>query len=411
MNSEEQTTPIVEAWLKGTSDTPYGTEMGVGRVKSRVRQTRQRGRRWPMLSFQRTPAHAPGLPATNGHSPTAIGRTMPMFSATKFVVAGVIVALFGGFMLIAQPFEQQGESVPGAATGGPGTFSPAGTLAEARGSHTATLLPDGRVLVVGGWVGGSGGGGSAEVWDPVTASFGPAGSLAEARSGHTATLLPDGRVLVVGGFGDDDVLASAEVWDPETGSFGPGGSLAEARARAAAALLPDGRVLVVGGDGNVNSNVASAEVWDPATGMFASAGSLEFARFFLTATALPDGRVLVVGGRGDGDVKKRQTLAEVWDPVTASFGPAGSLAEARWVHTATLLPDGRVLVVGGMFHNVLTSPEVWDPVTASFGPAGSLAEGRAGHTATLLSDGRVLVVGGEDGGPLASAEVWEASDG
>ncbi|MFV2063468.1 MAG: kelch repeat-containing protein, partial [Chloroflexota bacterium] len=128
-----------------------------------------------------------------------------------------------------------------------GAFSPAGSLAEARGVHTATLLPDGRVLVVGG-----GGDGdllaSAEIWDPVTASFGPAGSLGDARHSHTATLLPDGRVLVVGGGGSDGgVLAAAEVWDPATASFAPAGSLAEARILHTATLLPDGRVLVVGG--------------------------------------------------------------------------------------------------------------------------------------------------------------------
>ncbi len=89
-----------------------------------------------------------------------------MFSATKFVVAGVIVALFGGFLLSGALTTRQGESVPGAATGGPGTFSPAGTLTEARANHTATLLPDGRVLVVGG---DGRSNVSAEDWDPMTA--------------------------------------------------------------------------------------------------------------------------------------------------------------------------------------------------------------------------------------------------
>ena len=105
--------------------------------------------------------------------------------------------------------------------------------------------------------------------------------------------------------------------------------------------------------------------------------------------------------------------AEEGPSATGTFGPAGSLAEARISHTATTLPDGRVLVVGGQnLGGILASAEVWDPATASFGPAGSLAEGRRDPTATLLSDGRVLVLGGEDDDHfLASAEVWEPSDG
>jgi hypothetical protein len=105
------------------------------------------------------------IPQRRSFVPQLTSRFQSMFSATKFVAAGVIVALFGGFLLIAQPFEQQGELAPGAASAGPGTFSPAGSLAEARENHTATLLSDGRVLVVGGWGGGDFFS-SAEVWEP-----------------------------------------------------------------------------------------------------------------------------------------------------------------------------------------------------------------------------------------------------
>ena len=116
--------------------------------------------------------------------------------------------------------------------------------------------------------------------------------------------------------------------------------------------------------------------------------------------------VMVLGAGG--------TLAAEDEPAAVgTFGPAGSLTGARTGHTATLLPDGRVLIVGGCCDDDLASAEVWDPATASFGPAGSLAEVRSGHTATLLPDGRVLVVGGdEQGGDVhASAEVWAPSDG
>jgi hypothetical protein len=139
------------------------------------------------------------------------------------------------------------------------------------------------------------------------------------------------------------------------------------------------------------------------------------ARYSHTATLLPDGRVLVVGGTaGDDGIL---ASAEVWDPATGTFGPAGSLAEAREWHTASPLSDGRVLVVGGAdgvdalsppdFEGILASAEVWDPATVTFGPAGSLVRGRHDHTATPLPDGRVLVVGGWNGDDLFIAtEVW-----
>ena len=190
------------------------------------------------------------------------------------------------------------------------------------------------------------------------------------------------------------VTVAAEEEPSSTGSFSPAGSLVEARISHTATPLPDGRVLIVGGQ-NLGSILTSAEVWDPVTASFGPAGSLAEARWGHTATLLPDGRVLIVGGAyydEDGDAEAFAS-AEVWDPVMASFGPAGSLAEARWGHTATLVPDGRVLVVGGR-GDVLASAEVWDPATASFCPAGSLAEVRMVHTATHLSSYRVLVVGG-----------------
>jgi hypothetical protein len=156
----------------------------------------------------------------------------------------------------------------------------------------------------------------------------------------------------------------------------------------------------------------------PGSGMFSQAGSLAGTRYHHTATLLPDGRVLVVGGM---DADRTIGSAEVWDPVTDTCGPAGSLPEARSSHTATLLSDGRVLVVGGGGpcqvpgtlscdsdgNGVLASAEVWDPATATFGPAGSLVRGRYNHTATPLPDGRVLVVGGWNGDDLFIAtEVW-----
>ncbi len=278
----------------------------------------------------------------------------------------------------------------------------------------------GRVIVIGGLADNAGNAedflASAELWDPSGGVFVPTGSLAETRIDHTATLLADGRVLVVGGVRVSIVpQAFAEVWDPATGSFSAAGSLADTRSYHTATLLPDGRVLVVGGLTFTRDGAeihASAELWDPATGSFGPTGSLAEARMLHTATLLLDGRVLVVGGTArDADGWIPGASTEIWDPDTGTFTPAGSLAEARSDHTATLLPDGRVLIVGGGAFPAegaaTRSAELWDPATSAFSPAGSLAQGRDSHTATVMPDGRVLVVGGDDGAgnALASAEL------
>lgn len=304
-----------------------------------------------------------------------------------------------------------------------GAFERAGRLAEPRAAHSMTALGDGRVLVVGG-PGGPGSEGfsdSAELWDPDSQSFEPTGSLSQARAMHTATRLDDGRVLVIGGTDGDRARSLAEAWDPVTGSFAPAGSLARGRASHTATLLADGRVLVVGGwDWRSEPALASAEVWDPATETFAPAGTLLHAREHHTATRLEDGRVLVVGGRHRSLETADTAMAETWDPATATFAPAGTLAEHRLSHTATLLPDGRVLVIGGLDpvtevdptvegHGLATA-ELWDPATASFGPGGVMDGATAMHTATLLEDGRVLVVGsfyGDDEELISMARTWE----
>ncbi len=183
-----------------------------------------------------------------------------------------------------------------------------------------------------------------------------------------------------------------------------------ARAHHTASLLEDGRVLVAGGFNNSGSDLLSAEVYDPATRLFTPTGDFATARRNHTATHLPDGKIMVVGGyHGTGEVMEALSSVEIYDPETGIWNATGSLGTARFSHTATLLPDGNVLVVGGENGGgPLASAEIYDPNEGSWSYTGSMTSPRTGHTATLLREGRVLVVGGEDiHGAQASTELYD----
>ena len=173
--------------------------------------------------------------------------------------------------------------------------------------HTATLLPNGKVLVAGGYDGNSVALASAELYDPASGTWTATGSLATARDGHTATLLPNGKVLVAGGLDSSQVaFASAELYDPASGTWTATGSLATARYIHTATLLPNGKVLVAGGL-TAAALLASAELYDPASGTWTATGSLATARYSHTATLLPNGKVLVAGGSDDSSSRARNS--------------------------------------------------------------------------------------------------------
>jgi Ca2+-binding RTX toxin-like protein len=328
---------------------------------------------------------------------------------------------------------------PRASAAGSGFFSPTGEMSVPREGAAAAPLPDGRVLVAGGryydvdyeyYPGDYPS--SAEVFDPATGTFSSAGvgSMGTPRWAAAAAPLPDGRVLVAGGFyfdfgdGSDHFLSSAEVFDPATGTFSSAGigSMSVPRFGAAAAPLPDGRVLVAGGN-NGSSDLSSAEVFDPATNQFSSSGmgSMVTARFAPAAAPLPDGRVLVAGGHYYDGGGHYLSSAEVFDPATGTFSSAGigSMSAPRERAVAAPLPDGRVLVAGGHYYDggghYLSSAEVFDPATGTFSSAGigSMTIARDLAAAAPLSDGRVLIAGGilsVDGGfnffYLSSDEIF-----
>jgi hypothetical protein len=293
-----------------------------------------------------------------------------------------------------------------------GTFAGTGSMAHARAHATATLLPDGTVLVTGGWAVSSPLN-TAEVYDPATGTFSATGSMLHPRSDHTATLLPDGHVLIVGGMGNAATPATAELYDPATRTFTATGSLATGRNYHTATLLPNGRVLVAGGLNDACGtyhDCASAELYDPATGLFTATGSMAQGHALHTASLLSDGRVLIAGGQHYiASVKE----AELYNPATGTFSPAGNmLSGGRHAHTATVLQDGRVALMGGIGVSSSAGGSPGSTSVETYSPAGGFVVGaplhqaRAFHTATLLPDGSVLVVGGADGEHvLSSAEV------
>ena len=221
--------------------------------------------------------------------------------------------------------------------------------------------------------------------------------------------MSDGRVLVTGGWDNNgDILTSAEVYDPVRSGWLSAAPLRNARAGHAALTLPDGRVLVVGGcfgsqaSGAVSSPgqpwdvQAIAEIYDPRADSWQAAGQLAEGRCWPTATLLADGRVLVVGG---SDRTGRPVAgAELYDPLRGSWSSAGRLHVAREGHTATLLPDGQVLVAGGYNGEALASTEQYNPAANTWAPAASMRQARAYHTAALLQNGKVLAIGGATAG-------------
>src|SRR6266403_2567332 len=229
-----------------------------------------------------------------------------------------------------------------------GTWTATGSLGTARTLHTATLLPNGKVLVAGG-NNYSCTLGSAELYNVGSWTWTATGSLCTARTCHTATLLPNGKVLVVGDAAANGLpLGSAELYDPASGTWSATGSLNTGRFLHTATLLPNGKVLVAGGENSTPPFSTSAELYDPASGTWTTTGSLNTARAFGdTATLLPNGKVLVAGGAGP-DVPLGG--AELYDPASGTWSATGSLATGRSNHTETLLPNGKVLVAGGVVH-------------------------------------------------------------
>lgn len=286
-----------------------------------------------------------------------------------------------------------------------------------RSEHTASLLKDGSVLVFGGMESSF-----AERFLPGTGAFVPAGDSGLTRWAHTASALPDGSLLIAGGLHGNRALAESTLYAEGTFTPLPAG-LGAARHGHSAATLADGRVLLAGGLPAPGSDVAaltSSELYDPAQRRFGSTGELNLPRTGHTATTLQDGSVLVAGGRDSTCLfncpQSVWRTAERYDPASGTYTWGGTMSQRRFGHTATLLPDGRLLIAGGTSPDlqgtdVSSLVEIYDPATNRFTDAGRMIRPRSRHTATLLGDGTVLFAGGETfgEGTLASNTV-EAFD-
>lgn len=288
-----------------------------------------------------------------------------------------------------------------------GSFTSAQKMNVGRNSHTATLLPDGKVLITGGY--NREYLDSAEIYDPKTDTFTRTRPMIIGRSGHIAALLNNGKVLIAGGVGSGwTFLSDAEIYDPQTNSFTRTGSMSTEREGHAVSMLKDGRILISGGHSGrrrdlvINKNV---EIYDPATGTFSAAGDLNVKRHKHESIRLNDGRILILGGSDERDGDGAYNNAELFDPKTGRFvSVKNSMNSSRYKlqGTAVLLTNGKVLIAGGS-----DNAEIFDPQTNSFATvSGNMRNRKLFATATKLNNGQVLILGGYNRDIVVSNAAW-----
>lgn len=362
-----------------------------------------------------------------------LDHTATLLASGQVLVAGGILAVVGGGLTDLEKLNS-GSSESSSAIWDPPrsaeiydpeseTWKPVGNLESTRSSHTATLLPSGKVLIVGGQIADNSHAlATAEIFDPDSESWQDAASMGTPRLGHTATLLPSGKVLVVGGNnpginGAFEPVLNALIYDPETDTWMSAGNLANHRINHSATLLPSGKVLVTGG----NTTTADVELFDPETNTWQLGGMLSHKWMYNLATLLPSGNVLITGA------ETPTPRAELYDPITGTTSSTGNPGFMVRYSTSSLLPSGDVLIVGGdvskiysefngrwqgtsspnltyWWHDAIllrsgkvlivegTQVELYDPATETWTML-SATTGQDGSSATLLLNGKILVVG------------------
>lgn len=307
------------------------------------------------------------------------------------------------------------------------SWQPDASLATARMQHAAFSLGDGKVVISGGYDPNVTGTPfdpvfkSTEVYDPAAKAFAPGPEMNFPRRMHVVTQLKDSRFLITGGIqlrgNDFGATMNTEIYDPTSDTFIAGKTMTDGRWLHTATLLPDGRVLIVGGRNNNCTgqcpifSLRTAEIFDPATGNFTATGSMTYSRYNHTATLLPDGRVLILGGETTEDVgtgNDQVPAAELYNPVTGTFTTWTNLALPRSSHAVTLLNNGKLWLTGGFRSSGLATnrTELFDPATGVSVEGPTLAEFHVRHGAIRLSNGHVVIVAGSNGNqPMAHTEI------
>jgi uncharacterized protein (TIGR03437 family) len=292
-------------------------------------------------------------------------------------------------------------------------------MLRARTEPAATVLVDGRVLVSGGY--SSDGGSDAtlastEMYDVSAATWTEAAPMQTRRLAHDSVLLPGGNVLVYGGFTDPgtgagQVVPSAEIYSPKENRWTPAGLSSIGRIRPAAVLLNDGRVLVCGGSSNVAqaAPIARCELFDPAKREWSETGVMRDRRLGHGMVLLPNGKVLAVGGSSTDNVTGIRS-AEIYDPTTGAWRVTGQMKSGRTYHSATVLPSGMVLAAGGAVDDKTASntSELFDPDKETWTDAANLSTASTFQQSLMLTSGKVLMAGGISGGNqmIATAQYF-----
>jgi hypothetical protein len=291
-----------------------------------------------------------------------------------------------------------------------GTFSNTGSL------NTGNRYRAGAVLLFGNnkvlFTGGAYVGAVSEIYDAATGVFTNVPNMTVSRGDHSATLLNDGKVFISGGYGSSTYLNSTEIYDPVANTFTQKRSMSSRRAYHSSILLNDGTVLIVGGYSST-AYLNTAEIYNPSTNLYtATTNNMSDARGYPTLTILNNGKVLIVGGANQRTGYLQPTYtAELYDPTTKTFSNLPSLPGWMYYHTATLQPDGLVLITGGQATNggvEIQTAILFDPSTNQFITGVTpMTTGRAWHSATLLPNGKTLIVGGYSGGSARTAEIYD----
>jgi hypothetical protein len=363
--------------------------------------------------FNATAEFEVGLEIASGDD--QLGRTGAPLSAPLVVrVTDVLGNPAPGREVVFRVMDRSGGTVsPELTTSGPdGTVEATWTLGWVTGPQAAQAWSD-----EAGYAAGT-------VTFHATAEADYAGKCGRDLQGETVTLLATGSVLVVGGTDGCGPLSSSRTYDPLTDSWATAPAMAAPRSWHSATLLPSGDVLVAGGNDSgpyapgATGTLATALLYRPGVGEWIAAGAMGTARWVHRATILLTGEVLVVGGVEDPPLST--PTAELFDPASGTWRATGSPVRSTGDFSMTLLDSGKVLAAGGDLadpdgvNRLIASAELYDPGTGTWTETGSMASPRRGHTATLLADGRVLVAGGDAGAfnaVSASAEVYDPVTG